>query len=237
MSEPVRVVIIEDEVPMLRFLRAAFGNQAIDLTEAPTAREGLAQVAGRRPDLVLLDLGLPDRDGLEVLRDIRSWSDVPVIVLSARGQERDKVQALDLGADDYLTKPFGVEELLARMRVALRHAVRRESPAPLLAGGGILIDLDHRRVTRTGEEVHLTPTEYRLLAELAGHPGRVLTHRQLLKAVWGRHGEDQVHLLRVYAGQLRAKLEAEPSRPQVLRTEAGVGYRLEVEPVEGEGKE
>jgi two-component system KDP operon response regulator KdpE len=221
---------VEDEEPLRRFLRAALDAEAFRLVEAGTAREGMIQITGRRPDLVLLDLGLPDRDGLELLRELRKDNPVPVIVLSARGQEQDKVRALDLGADDYLTKPFGLDELRARIRVALRHGARRESVAPVLVGGTVQIDLDRRRVTRSGDVVHLTATEYRLLAELARNAGRVLTHTQLLKAVWGRHTRDQVHLLRVYAAQLRTKLEDDPSRPRLLRTEAGVGYRLEMEP-------
>jgi two-component system, OmpR family, KDP operon response regulator KdpE len=225
-SAPLVVVLIEDEVPMRRFLRAALGAMAVDLVEAGTAREGLAQVAGRRPGLVLLDLGLPDLDGIEVVRRIREWSEVPVIVLSARGREHDKVAALDAGADDYLTKPFGVDELLARMRVALRHAVRREAPEPVIQAGNLRIDFGARTVHRDGVEVRLTPTEYALLAVLARHAGKVVTHRHLLKEVWGLHGDAQVHYLRVYAGQLRRKLEADPARPRLLVTEPGVGYRL-----------
>ncbi len=229
MTAAITIVLIEDESPMRHFLRAAFGTQAISLIEAPTAREGLAQVAGRRPDLVLLDLGLPDLDGLEVVRRIREWSAVPIIVLSARGREGDKVAALDAGADDYLTKPFGVDELLARIRVALRHAVQQASPDPVVTIGPLLIDLGARTVYRDGVELRLTPTEWRLLAVLAQHAGKVLTHRQLLREVWGLHTEDQVHYLRVYAAQLRRKLEVDPSRPQLLVTEPGVGYRLRAE--------
>lgn len=226
MSQPIRVLVIEDEAPMRRFLRAAFGTEPVDLIEASTAREGLAQVAGRRPELVLLDLGLPDLDGLEVVRRIREWSDVPIVVLSARGQETDKVAALDAGADDYLTKPFGVDELLARMRVARRHALRRDAPEPVLTFGALRVDLAAHVVTRDGEEIRLTPTEYRLLAVLVRHAGRVLTHRQLLREVWGRHTEEQVHYLRVYTAQLRRKLEPDPARPRWLLTEPGVGYRF-----------
>lgn len=229
MTAPITIVLIEDESPMRRFLRAAFGTQAMTLIEAPTAREGLAQVAGRRPDLVLLDLGLPDLDGLEVVRRIREWSAVPIIVLSARGREDDKVAALDAGADDYLTKPFGVDELLARIRVALRHAVQQASPDPVVTMGPLRIDLGSRTVQRDGVELRLTPTEYRLMAVLAQHAGKVLTHRQLLREVWGLHTDDQVHYLRVYAAQLRRKLEIDPSRPRWLVTEPGVGYRLRAE--------
>ncbi|MDX2263090.1 MAG: response regulator [Gemmatimonadales bacterium] len=229
MTTPITVVLIEDEPPMRRFLRAAFGTQQMVLIEAETAREGLAQVAGRRPDLVLLDLGLPDADGLDVVRRIREWSAVPIIVLSARGREHDKVAALDAGADDYLTKPFGVDELLARIRVALRHAAQQASPEPVVEAGPLRIDLGAHTATLHGNELRLTPTEYRLLAVLAQHAGKVVTHRQLLREVWGLHTEEQVHYLRVYAAQLRRKLEADPARPRLLVTEPGVGYRLRAE--------
>jgi two-component system KDP operon response regulator KdpE len=229
MTPPITIVLIEDESPMRRFLRAAFGTQTMTLIEAPTAREGLVQVAGRRPDLVLLDLGLPDMDGLDVVRRIREWSTVPIIVLSARGREDDKVAALDAGADDYLTKPFGVDELLARIRVALRHAVQQASPDPVITIGPFTIDFAARVVQRDAVELRLTPTEYRLLAVLAQHAGKVITHRQLLREVWGLHTDDQVHYLRVYAAQLRRKLEVDPSRPRWLVTEPGVGYRLRAE--------
>jgi two-component system KDP operon response regulator KdpE len=225
-TEAITVVLIEDEAPMRHFLRAAVGNAEITLVEAATAREGLAQVAGRRPDLVLLDLGLPDLDGLEVVRRIREWSRVPIIVLSARGREGDKVAALDAGADDYLTKPFGVDELLARIRVARRHALHAAAPEPVITVGPLQIDFAKRMVRRDGVEVRLTPTEYRLLSVLAQHAGKVLTHRQLLREVWGLHTDDQVHYLRVYTAQLRRKLEVDPSRPKLLINEPGVGYRL-----------
>jgi len=226
---PPVVLLIEDEPQMRRFLRAALGNQEYDLVEAPTAREGLAQAAGRNPELILLDLGLPDADGLDVTRQIREWSKAPIIVLSARGQERDKVAALDAGADDYVTKPFGVGELLARMRVALRHAQVTESGGePVFEGGGIKVDLSRRQVFRGTEEVHLTPLEYKLLATLVKHAGKVLTHRQLLKEVWGINAINQTHYLRVYMTQLRHKLEADPNQPRLLQTEPGVGYRLRV---------
>jgi two-component system KDP operon response regulator KdpE len=215
---------------MRRFLRAALGGTEYDLVEASTAREGLAQAAGRNPDLILLDLGLPDADGIDVARQIREWSRTPIIVLSARGQERDKIAALDAGADDYLTKPFGVGELLARMRVALRHAQTPEGDGqPVFEGGGIRVDLARRQVFRGREEVHLTPLEYKLLACLVRHAGMVLTHRQLLKEVWGINAITQTHYLRVYMTQLRHKLEADPTQPRLLLTEPGVGYRLRVE--------
>ncbi|MEO8202087.1 MAG: winged helix-turn-helix domain-containing protein, partial [Gemmatimonadota bacterium] len=180
------------------------------------------------PDVILLDLGLPDLDGLEVTRQIREWSRTPIIVISARGREQDKVAALDIGADDYLTKPFGVPELLARIRVALRHANRTDNdePSPVFRSGPVQVDLSRRLVTRASQPVHLTPTEYKLLATLIRHAGRVITHRQLLREVWGLNSINQTQYLRVYMAQLRHKLEADPARPRLLTTESGVGYRL-----------
>jgi len=225
---PPVVLLIEDEPQMRRFLRAALGTQEYDLVEAGTAREGLAQAAGRNPDLILLDLGLPDADGLDVARQIREWSHTPIIVLSARGQEGDKVAALDAGADDYLTKPFGVGELLARMRVALRHAttLKLGQEASEFVSGELRMDLAARRVFARGAEVHLTPLEYKLLQTLVQHAGKVVTHRHLLKEVWGINAINQTHYLRVYMTQLRHKLEQDPTRPRLLLTEPGVGYRL-----------
>ena len=222
------ILLIEDEPQMRRFLRTALDANDYRLVEAETAKEGLAQAAARNPDVILLDLGLPDRDGLEVARELRGWSATPIIVLSARGREEDKVRALDLGADDYLTKPFGVEELLARIRVALRHAALPPGagPGPVFEAGDLQVDLAARRVSRAGEEVHLTPTEYKLLTTLVRHAGKVLTHRQLLKDVWGSNYVNQSHYVRVYMGQLRQKIEADPARPRLLLTEPGVGYRL-----------
>ena len=222
------VLIIEDEPQMRRFLRATLRAHDYQVVEAATAREGMAQAAGRNPEIVLLDLGLPDRDGLEVARALRASARTPIIVLSARGQEHDKVVALDHGADDYLTKPFGVPELLARMRVALRHAALPADavPAPVFQAGELRVDLVRREVFRGGQEVHLTPTEYRLLAALIRYAGRVITHRQLLQEVWGASYVDQTHYLRVYMAQLRHKLESDPTRPRLLTTEPGVGYRL-----------
>jgi two-component system KDP operon response regulator KdpE len=226
-SKPSPVILlVEDEPPMRRFLRATLRAHGYQVVEAVTVREGLAQAAGRNPDLTLLDLGLPDGDGLDLLRQIRRSARTPVIVISARGQEHEKVGALDLGADDYLTKPFGVQELLARVRVALRHASLGDSPAPVFESGGLRVDLEHRLVFREREEVHLTPTEYKLLAALVRHSGKVLTHRQLLQEVWGANYEGQTHYLRVYMAQLRQKLERDSARPRVLLTEPGVGYRL-----------
>jgi two-component system KDP operon response regulator KdpE len=227
---PVKVLLIEDELPTRRFLRVALESENCTLIEGATAREGIALAASHNPDLVLLDLGLPDADGIEVTRRLREWCSKPIIVLSARGQESDKIQALDAGADDYLTKPFSVGELLARMRVALRHAeqVRDGSEEPLFEVGDLRLDRVRRQVFIRGKELHLTPIEYRLLSMLATHAGRVLTHRQLLKEVWGPGRVDQPHYLRVYMAQLRAKIERDPARPEYLRTEPGVGYRLVV---------
>ncbi|HWA41451.1 MAG TPA: response regulator [Gemmatimonadales bacterium] len=228
-SRPL-ILLIEDEPPMRRFLAAAIGATEYQLVEAATAREGLAQAAGRAPEVILLDLGLPDRDGLDVTREIRGWSDVPIIVLSARGQESDKVAALDAGADDYLTKPFSVGELLARIRVALRHRQHRgEGNDPVHVVGDLEVDQAKRRVTVAGREVKLTPTEYKLLQMLVRHSGRVLTHGQILREVWGAHTTEQVHTLRVHMAQLRRKIEADPARPRYLTTETGVGYRLKEE--------
>src|SRR5437016_12069332 len=216
---------------MRRFLRAALENEAYSLVEAATAREGLAQAAGQNPDIILLDLGLPDGDGIDLTRRIREWARVPIVVISARGQERDKVAALDAGADDYLTKPFGVGELLARMRVALRHAARAAGgpEEPVFTSGDLRVDLEHRQVFVDDKEVHLTPTEYKLLVTLVRHAGKVLTHRQLLKEVWGAGTVTQTPALRVHMAQLRHKLERDPAQPRHLLTEPGVGYRLKSE--------
>jgi two-component system, OmpR family, KDP operon response regulator KdpE len=230
--EPTAVVLlIEDEPQMRRFLRAALVNEAYRLVEAGTAREGMAQAAGQNPDIILLDLGLPDGDGIDLTRRLREWSRTPIVVISARGQERDKVAALDAGADDYLTKPFGVGELLARMRVALRHAARAagEPDEPVFATGDLRVDLEHRRVFLAEREVHLTPTEYKVLLALVRQAGKVLTHRYLLKEVWGASTVTQTPALRVHMAQLRHKLEKDPAQPRHLLTEPGVGYRLRVD--------
>jgi len=222
------VVLIEDERPIRRFLRASLESQGYRLFEATTGEEGLAQVAVRQPDVVILDLGLPDIDGLEVIRRLREWSTVPIVVLSARGQEHDKIAALDAGADDYVSKPFGIGELLARIRVVLRHAARdpKEAAPTTFAMGDLQVDLGLRRVTVEGREVHLTPIEYRLLTTLIRYAGKLVTQQQLLREVWGPHQTEQPHYLRVYIAQLRRKLEADPARPRYLLTEPGVGYRL-----------
>ena len=220
------VLVVEDEPQMRRLLRHTLLAHGFEVVEAATAREALAHAASRNPDLVLLDLGLPDMDGLEVTRALRRNRRTPIIVVSARGQERDKVTALDLGADDYLTKPFGTGELLARMRAALRHAGPGPEAPLVYEAGDVRVDLARRLVERAGAPVHLTRTEYRLLEALVRSAGRVVTHRQLLEAVWGPNYTEQTHYLRVYMGQLRQKLEADPARPRLLRTEPGVGYRL-----------
>ncbi len=225
------LLLVEDDPQIRRFLRASLRAHGYALLEAREAREGLAMAAGNPIELVLLDLGLPDMDGLEVVRRLREWSTVPVIVISARGQEADKVAALDLGADDYVTKPFSVPELLARVRVALRHAAR---DAGAVAESSfrvreLEIDAEAHTVRLAGAEIHLTPTEFKILVLLARHPGRVLTHRQLIAAVWGQAHVENTHYLRVHMHALRHKLEAEPARPQYLLTEPGVGYRLRAE--------
>lgn len=222
------VIVIEDDPQIRHFLRTTLPNHGYRLHEATTGAEGLREAEARAPDIIILDLGLPDLDGLVVIRRLRGWTSVPIVVLSARGQERDKVAALDAGADDYVSKPFGIGELLARMRVALRHAAHgaeREAGSPCTVGD-LHVDLAHRRVTMAGKEIHLTPIEFRLLALLAKHAGKVLTQRQLLTEVWGPPYADQAHYLRVYMAQLRRKVEADPARPRYLLTEAGVGYRL-----------
>lgn len=226
MSSPL-ILIVEDEAPIRKFLRVSLTGEEYRIDEAETGQKGLTMAASQPPDLVILDLGLPDMDGLTVLRSLREWLSAPVIVLSARGQERDKVAALDAGADDYLTKPFGVGELLARLRVALRHSARAEGKAePKFTVGELTVDLAARRVFVGQREVHLTPLEYKLLSLLVQHAGKVLTHRQLLKEVWGPHQVGEVHYLRVFMAGLRRKLESEPAQPRYLLTEQGVGYRL-----------
>ena len=229
MPEP-SVVLIEDEAQIRRFLRVTLTGQGYRLYEVGTGVDALVEVAQRQPDVVILDLGLPDMDGIEVIRRLREWSAVPIIVLSARGQERDKVAALDAGADDYISKPFSAGELLARLRVALRHAVgAAHEDSAAFTVGELQVDLLRRHVTVGGVEVKLTPIEYRLLATLVRHAGRVVTHQQLLREVWGPSHDDQAHYVRVYMAHLRHKIEAEPARPRYLLTEPGVGYRLDVD--------
>ncbi len=226
------ILLIEDEPQMRRFLRITLQSQGYRLVESETGSDGLLQAASRNPDVVLLDLGLPDIDGLEVTTRLREWTATPVIVISAREQEQDKVKALDAGADDYLTKPFSAGELLARIRVALRHAMRQragrqESVFILL---DLRVDLSQRQVFLADKEVHLTPIEYKLLMVLIRHAGKVITHRQLLQEVWGPAHVNEVQYLRVYMTQLRHKLEADPARPRFLMNEPGIGYRLKYDP-------
>ncbi|MCC7409290.1 MAG: response regulator [Phycisphaeraceae bacterium] len=229
MAEPRQtILVIEDEPPLQKFLRVTLEAQGYAVILAGRGEEGLRHAATSMPDLVILDLGLPDVDGLEIARRLREWSAIPIIIVSARGKEQDKIAALDAGADDYLTKPFGVGELLARVRVAFRHltTARQDTGEPTFDVGGLHVDLARREVSVEGQAVHLTPNEFRLLAVLVKHAGKVMTHRQLLREVWGAGSGDQTHYLRVYMNQLRMKLEADPTRPRYLLTETGVGYRL-----------
>ena len=230
MSEPrATVLVIEDEPEIRRFLRSVLGAEGYRVVEADSGARGVAEAGAHKPDLAIVDLGLPDLDGIEVIRRIRAWSPMPIVVLSARVREQAKVEALDAGADDYVTKPFGVGELLARLRVALRHAARRGSGTANLRLGDAEIDFERRRVTRAGHEVRLTQLEFRLLACLAQHLGLVVTHRQLLREVWGPSHVEHTHYLRIYMKQLRDKLEADPVQPKYLLTDTGVGYRLVAE--------
>ncbi len=229
MTEPgLRVLVVDDEPAIRRYLRTALGAHHYTVFEAVNGQEGLAAAALHRPDLIILDLGLPDLDGVEVTRLLREWSQIPIIILSVRGQEADKIAALDAGADDYLTKPFGAGELLARLRVAARRAA---SPAaePVFVQGELSVDLARRLVTVGGREVTLTPTEYDLLRVLVTHAGKVLTHQLLLRQVWGAGYEQEQHLLRVNISNLRRKLEPDMTRPRYVQTEPGVGYRLRLE--------
>lgn len=225
------LVVIEDDPQIRRFLRTGLSAEPFRIFEAETGRAGLVEAATRKPDLVILDLGLPDLDGVEVVTELRGWYTRPIIILSARSNEQEKIKALDAGADDYLTKPFGIGELLARIRAALRRVGRDAGVAEesRLDFGDIRVDLAARRVQRGGNDVHLTPNEYRLLAALVRHAGKVCTHRQLLLEVWGPSHVEHGHYLRIYMAQLRHKLEADPTNPRFLRTEAGVGYRLLVD--------
>jgi len=223
-----KILVIDDELPIRRFLKASLSDDQFQLIEAGTAAEGIAAVANQNPDVILLDLGLPDKDGIQVTAELRQWSQIPIIILSARGQESDKVSALDAGADDYLTKPFGISELLARIRVALRHAIIQKAliPEAVFMSGDLKIDFAARQVFVRSEEIHLTPNEFKFLALLAHHGGMVVTHRQILNEVWGAGYESESHYLRLYMAQLRHKIEVEPAKPQLLQTEPGVGYRL-----------
>jgi two-component system KDP operon response regulator KdpE len=226
-SEPL-VLVIEDEAPIRRFLKVSLTDHGYQFREALNGKEGISKVASDKPDLIILDLGLPDMDGIEVVKELREWTTTPIIILSARGQEEDKVDALDAGADDYLTKPFGVSELLARLRVALRNATRtvNQSQESEFVFGQVRVDLARRQVFRDGAEVHLTRIEYKLLTTLIRYAGKVVTHNQLLREIWGQGYSDESHYLRVYMTHLRRKLETDSAHPQFLITEAGVGYRL-----------
>jgi two-component system KDP operon response regulator KdpE len=229
MSElAARVLVVEDEQQMLRFLRTALSAQGYEVREAVTAAESIVEATTHNPELILLDLGLPDGDGIDLTRRFREWTRVPIIVISARGREDDKVAALDAGADDYLTKPFSVNELLARMRVALRHAAQAgtDTSSTVIEVGDLRVDQVRREVAVGGREVRLTPTEYRLLVLMAANAGKVLTHRQILKEVWGPSHAGQTHYLRVFMAQLRRKIEDDPARPRLVVTEPGVGYRM-----------
>jgi two-component system KDP operon response regulator KdpE len=229
MAEPKpTILVIEDEPALQKFLRLTLSTQDYNVVEAATGEQGLRHAAMDRPDLVILDLGLPDIDGVEITRRLREWTAIPIIIVSARGKEQDKVVALDAGADDYLTKPFGVGELLARVRVVLRHlaVANRDTGEPVFENGGLRVDLAKREVTVDGNTVHLTPNEFKLLTTLIRNAGKVMTHRQLLKEVWGPGSSEETHYLRVYMNQLRQKLEPDASRPRHLLTEPGVGYRL-----------
>ncbi len=223
---PLTILIVEDEQAIRRFVRAALETEGHRVHEAGTLQCGLIEAGTRKPDLVILDLGLPDGDGVVFIRDLRAWSSTPVLVLSARFEEYDKVEALDAGADDYLTKPFGVAELQARVRAVCRRSARDAAGATVVHFGEASVDLEHRRVSRAGQPVHLTPIEFRLLAALVTQSGKVLTHRQLLREVWGPAYVERGHYLRIYMGHLRQKLEADPTRPRYFLTETGIGYRF-----------
>jgi len=225
----IRILIVEDEDNIRRFVRLTLAAEGYEVFEAATWQRGLIEAGTRRPDLLVLDLGLPDGDGVDLIRELRTWSPLPIIVLSARSSEADKIAALDAGADDYLVKPFGAGELLARVRAQLRrHQGQTAAGEPLVCFGDVRIDLTQRSVARAGQALHLTPIEYRLLTYLAAHPEKVLTHQQLLQAVWGPGHASDTHYVRVHMANLRKKLEDDPARPRHLCTEAGIGYRLVV---------
>lgn len=227
--DPV-IIVIEDNSAIRRFLRTGLGTHGFSVFEADTGKQGMIEVGVRKPDLVILDLGLPDMDGIEIIKAIRAWSSVPIIILSARHSEQQKIDALDTGADDYLTKPFGFGELLARIRVALRHALgsQEQIQAETFTTANLKVDLFNRVVSVDGQEIHLTPIQYRLLTVLVKNAGKVLTQQQILNEVWGPSYRENAHYLRIYMSQLRQKLEADPAQPKFLLTESGVGYRLKV---------
>ena len=221
----LRVLVIDDEPQIRKLLRVSLSAHGYDVHEAVAGTDGVSQAAVIKPDIIIIDLGLPDADGKEVVRNIREWSDVPIIILTAREQEQEKIDTLDMGADDYITKPFGVGELMARMRVSLRRAAHSEDE-PVITCGDLAVDLAQRRVTVGGREIKLTPTEYDIIKALAQNAGKVMTHKQLLKHVWGNNYNEDTHYIRVYISQLRRKIEENPTQPKYIVTESGVGYRL-----------
>ncbi len=226
MTARTRVLVVDDEAAILRFLKLALEANDYEMSSAGTVAEALKRIAAESPDVVLLDLGLPDGDGKDVIRRAREWSSLPIIVLSARERETEKIAALDLGADDYVNKPFSVDELMARMRAALRHRMQRKMEVPVLRVGTVEVDAVRHRVTRAGGEIKLTPKEFELLSFLARHAGRVVTHKQILTAVWGPAHAEDTQYLRVYVGQLRQKIEERPDDPHIVLTEPGIGYRI-----------
>jgi len=226
MTTKTRVLVVDDEPAILRFLKPALVANDYEVTTAGTVADATKRIASEVPDVVVLDLGLPDADGKEVIRTVRQWSDVPIVVLSARERESEKIEALDLGADDFINKPFGVGELMARLRTAMRHRMQRHAEIPLLRLGEVEIDNVRHRVTRAGREIKLTPKEFELLSLLARHAGAVITHKQVLAAVWGPAHTQDTQYLRVYIGHLRQKIEADPDDPRIIITEPGIGYRI-----------
>jgi two-component system KDP operon response regulator KdpE len=226
MSNKTRVLVVDDEAAILRFLKPAMEANSYEMTSAGTVAEAMKRIASDVPDIVVLDLGLPDGDGKDVIKRVREWSDVPIVVLSARDREIEKIMALDLGADDFVNKPFGIGELLARMRTALRHRMLRNDETPVLRLGALEIDRVRHKVKRAGEELKLTPKEFELLFFLAGHAGKVITHRQILTTVWGPAHTEDTQYLRVYVGHLRQKIEDRPDDPKIIVTEPGIGYRI-----------
>ena len=225
MNHKTRVLVVDDEAAILRFLKPALEANAYAMISAGTVAEAMQRVANDAPDIVVLDLGLPDGDGKDVIRKLRQWSDIPIVVLSARDREAEKIEALDLGADDFVNKPFSIGELMARLRAALRHRMQRRAETPVLRAGAIEVDNLRHRVTRAGAEIKLTPKEFDLLSLLARHAGKVVTHRQILETVWGPAHAHDTHYLRVYIGHLRQKIEADPNDPKIIVTEPGIGYR------------
>jgi len=226
MTGRTRALVVDDEVAILRFLKPALEANNYEMISAATVAEAVKHIAAEAPDIVLLDLGLPDGDGKDVIKRVREWSDVPIVVLSARDRETEKIESLDLGADDYVNKPFNVGELMARMRTALRHRMQRKAETPILRVGDVEVDAVRRRVLRAGKELKLTPKEFDLLSFLARNAGRVVTHKQILAAVWGAAHTEDTQYLRVYIGQLRQKIEDQVAEPRIILTEPGIGYRI-----------